>query len=419
MKNGGIEWIGEIPKEWHVGKVKQVFLKQNSKAMQDNPIILSLARSGIKVRDISNNEGQLAGNYYNYNPVKEGDFLLNPMDLYSGANCNVSKFEGVISPAYVNLRAKNSNVSYYYNYYFKTQYWAMALFAHGKGVSFENRWTLNNETIMNYFIPVPSQEEQQKIADYLDEKVFLLDSIITKTTLSIEEYKKYKQSLITETVTKGLNPNVEMKDSEIKWIGEIPNEWDITRVRYCCKLKNGTTPSTSETKYFNGNINWFTPSDFKSNFLLEKPIKTLSELTITEGIVTLYPKESILLICIGGTVGKIGYIDKNGYSNQQITALIPIDIYYKYLLYYLVSITEYIKCNALYTTLPIINISYLNDIPILTPSKTEQKQISQYLDQKCTKIDNIITQKQKLLAELESYKKSLIYECVTGKREVI
>jgi len=170
MKDSGIKWIGIIPQNWKVGKVKQALFRQNDKAMQENPVILSLARSGIKIRDISNNEGQLADSYYNYNPVKKGDLLLNPMDLYSGANCNVSKVDGVISPAYVNLRAKNGYIPQYYDYYFKTQYWGMALFAHGKGISFDNRWTLNNETLMNYYIPIPYQQEQQKIADYLDIK---------------------------------------------------------------------------------------------------------------------------------------------------------------------------------------------------------------------------------------------------------
>ena len=116
--------------------------------------MLRLARSGIQIRNIENNEGQLAESYFNYNPVEVGDLLLNPMDLQSGANCNISYITGVISPAYINLRAKNGFVARYYDYYFKTQYWSYAFFAHGKGVSFDNRWTLNNETIQNYHIPI-------------------------------------------------------------------------------------------------------------------------------------------------------------------------------------------------------------------------------------------------------------------------
>ena len=123
------------------------------------------------------------------------------MDLQSGANCNISYVTGVISPAYINLRAKNGFVARYYDYYFKTQYWSYAFFAHGKGVSFDNRWTLNNETIQNYHIPLPPIHEQQAIADYLDEKCSKIDQIINRKQIFIEQLEEYKQSLIYECVT--------------------------------------------------------------------------------------------------------------------------------------------------------------------------------------------------------------------------
>lgn len=141
MKDSGIEWIGEIPVDWSMKRVKHIFTRKNEKAMQENPTILSLARDGVKVRDISNNEGQIAESYYNYNPVEEGDLLLNPMDLYSGANCSISKVRGVISPAYINLKANVGVNPAFYDYYFKVQYWLMAFFSYGKGVSYDNRWT--------------------------------------------------------------------------------------------------------------------------------------------------------------------------------------------------------------------------------------------------------------------------------------
>lgn len=134
MKDSGIRWIGEIPTNWNVIRVKDAFVRKKTKAKQKNPTILSLARSGIKIRDITNNEGQLAENYSDYNPVKIDDLVLNPMDLISGDNCNISKVEGVISPAYINLRYKEGINPEFYNFYFKYQYWCKAFFAHGKGV---------------------------------------------------------------------------------------------------------------------------------------------------------------------------------------------------------------------------------------------------------------------------------------------
>ena len=117
MKDSGVEWIGEIPEDWGIVKVKQAFVRKNEKAQQENPVVLSLARSGVRVRDVSTNEGQVAESYYNYNPVSVGDLLLNPMDLYSGANCSLSEVEGVISPAYVNLKSKEGYFSKFYDYY--------------------------------------------------------------------------------------------------------------------------------------------------------------------------------------------------------------------------------------------------------------------------------------------------------------
>lgn len=199
--------------------------------------MLSLARAGVKVRDISNNEGQLAESYYNYNPVVPGDLLLNPMDLYSGANCSISKVSGVISPAYINLGAKEGFNPSYYDYYFKTQYWAMAMFAHGKGVSFDNRWTLNANDLLNYYIPIPDKCEQDRIATCLDNECKRIDNIISKTQASIEEYKKLKQSIITQAVTKGVRGDREMKNSEIKWIGEVPSDWKLTPFEKSIKRK--------------------------------------------------------------------------------------------------------------------------------------------------------------------------------------
>ena len=228
-KDSGIPWIGQIPTHWEVEQVKKAFTRKKAYCNTENPVILSLTHQGIKFRNISTNEGQIAASYFKYNPVAKGDILLNPMDLITNAFSAVSDKEGVISPAYVNLRTKEGYFNKYYDYYFKLQYWGLSFFAHGKGVSFENRWTLNNETLMNYFIPVPKYSEQQAIADYLDDKCAKIDKIIETEKTVIEKLKEYKQSLITETVTKGLDKSAPMKDSGISWIGQIPAHWAVKR----------------------------------------------------------------------------------------------------------------------------------------------------------------------------------------------
>lgn len=254
MKYSGIKWIGEIPDNWNVRKVKQCFYISKEQAHEENPTILSLARAGVKVRDISNNEGQLAASYDNYNPVMPGDLLLNPMDLYSGANCSLSEVSGVISPAYINLRKKVELNPKFYDYFFKTQYWAMAMFAHGKGVSFDNRWTMNAETLLNYYLPFPSSDVQDKIVDLINKKTAEIDSLIEIENQQIEKLKEYKQAVITEAVTNGLDNNVAMKDSGIEWIGKIPEETSVIPLKFLLAepMMYGANESGLREKIING-----------------------------------------------------------------------------------------------------------------------------------------------------------------------
>jgi type I restriction enzyme S subunit len=201
LKDSGVDWIGMVPEGWEVKRVKDVLKLQKAKAYIQNPIVLSLSRDAVKIRDITTNEGQLAESYEEYNPVKPGDVLLNPMDLQSGANCSLSLVSGVISPAYFNLRPMKEAFGKYYDYFFKIQYWSMAFFVHGKGVSYENRWTLNRSTLLNYLVVVPPLSEQKAIANYLDEKCSKIDKAIELVEKQIDAYKRLKRSLINEVVT--------------------------------------------------------------------------------------------------------------------------------------------------------------------------------------------------------------------------
>ena len=415
MKDSGVEWIGEIPKDWKIGRVKNVFIRKNEKARQENPTILSLARSGVKVRDISTGEGQIAESYYNYNPVEIGDLLLNPMDLYSGANCSISKVSGVISPAYINLKAKKGYNSVYYDYYFKTQYWAMALFAHGKGVSYDNRWTLNAEILFNYYITLPKYHEQEKIANFLDEKVAEIDRLIDNAKKSIEEYKHYKQSVITEAVTKGLDPNVEMKDSGIEWIEEIPKDWGINIINQIfSNLKNKNVNlqeknllSLSYGKIIRKNIKDNTgllPKNFTGYNIIEKNDIVLRLTDLQNDHKSL----------------RVGRAEERGIITSAYITLRPrrnIDTryYYRFLHTFDIHKGFYGMGSGVRQGLNFDELKYLK---ILNPPVHEQIKIFNYLDLKCNEIDDLISKKEHLVLELESYKKSLIYEYVTGKKEV-
>lgn len=425
MKDSGIEWIGEIPVDWSMKRVKHIFTRKNEKAMQENPTILSLARDGVKVRDISNNEGQIAESYYNYNPVEEGDLLLNPMDLYSGANCSISKVQGVISPAYINLKANAGVNPDFYDYYFKVQYWLMAFFSYGKGVSYDNRWTLSAETLMNYPVVSLSYDEQCKRADYLDRKCSQIDAIIARQQEVIEKLKAYKLSVITEAVTKGLNPNVPMKDSGIDFIGSIPEAWQICRLRNIGTLQNGISKGG---EFFGHGFPFVSYGDVYRNLSLPVQVAGLIDSSYEERRNYSVEAGDIFFTRTSETIEEVGFSSVCEETIPDATFagfLIRVrpftdDLVSKFAKYYFRSNHHryYLVKQMNLVTRASLGQDLLKSMPVLVPPKDEQISIAAYLDEKCGAIESSIEYKQRVIELLTAYKKSLIYEVVTGKKEV-
>jgi len=416
MKDSGIRWMGDIPSDWNVERVKHGFVRKKEEAHQENPIVLSLARAGVKARDISNNEGQIAESYYNYNPVDVDDLLINPMDLYSGANCSISKIKGVISPAYINLRYCEGHNPNYYDYYFKVQYWMMAFFAHGKGVSYENRWTLNAETLMNYPIIVPPFNEQCRIVKYLDLKCSQIDAIIEKQQTIIEKLKEYKLRLIQETVTKGLDENVELKESGEIWVGKVPKYWKVLKLKCHTRM---ITPMRDKPEDLNGDIPWVRIEDYNGKYIdSSREGFGVSEQTIKEMNLKVYPVGSIL--CTSSCdLGKCAIVATPLVSNQRFINIVPDeDTSSDYLYYVMTSNAD--RMNHLSTGTIQANLSRVafEHLLIQFPPLEEQKEIASYLDYKVEIIDSSIMGKEKMVEKLREYKKTLIYEVVTGKKEV-
>ena len=414
MKDSRIRWLGNIPVSWDIVKVKDGFIQKKAKANQENPVILSLARDAVKVRDISTNEGQIAASYFEYNPVEPYDMLLNPMDLQSGANCSISKVSGVISPAYVNLRYKTGYDPSFYDYYFKYQYWSYAFFAHGKGVSFENRWTLNTETLMNYPLLRPSYDEQCHIANFLDRKCSRIDEISKKIQEEIDTLEEYKKSVITEAVTKGLDPNVEMKDSGIEWIGEIPANWIIHPVYYYFGERKNKNVGVKEQNLLSLSYGNIIRKDINTTGgLLPASFSTYN--IIEPGDIIIRPtdlqndKRSL----------RTGLAKEHGIITSAYIDLMPIkDVnseYFHYLLHtYDVMKVFYNMGNGVRQGL---NYEEFGRLMVFEPDRLEQDAIVSYLNEKCDQIDTSIKTKKQQLSTLEEYKKSIIYEYVTGKKE--
>lgn len=425
MKDSDIRWIGQIPKNWKVIRVKDAFTRKKAKAKQENPVILSLARSGVKVRDITNNEGQLAENYSDYNPVMVDDLLLNPMDLISGDNCNISRVEGVISPAYVNLRYKNGINPEFYNFYFKYQYWCKAFFAYGKGVSFENRWTLNYDTLERFPLILPPIEEQNRIVKFLKGKCAEIDALHTDIEKQIETLEEYKKSIITEAVTKGLDPDVEMKDSGISYIGNIPKHWKVTNLKYLGECQNGISKGG---EYFGNGFPFVSYGDVYKNYSIPQNVDGLIMSTKTEQNIYSVKYGDVFFTRTSETIEEIGFastclksIDNSVFAGFLIrfrpTSSDLIPEFSKFYFRSNIHRKFFVKEMNLVTRAS-LSQNLLGRLPVLLPPLWEQQMIAINLEKKCAEIDCAIEEKKEQLETLEQYKKSLIYEYVTGKKEV-
>lgn len=419
MKDSGVLWIGAIPKDWGISRVKHAFTRKNEKAHQENPIVLSLARSGVRIRDLSNNEGQIAESYIDYNPVSVGDLLLNPMDLYSGANCSISCVDGVISPAYVNLRYKEGIADpRYYDYYFKTQYWAMAMFAHGKGVSFDNRWTLGIDTLFNYYIPAPSFDEQRRIASFLDAKCAEIDGLVKNAQASIEEYKKLKQSVITEAVTKGIRGERTMKASGISWAQFLPEEWYPVNPKALFSLRKEKAVPGEKQLAASQQYGIIYQDEYMS--LTGAKIVTVEK----DFDILKHVEAGDFVISMRSFQGGLEYSENTGSISSAYVMLKPNPEkvnkrFYKWLFKSRTYIDALCSTSNMVRDGQAMRFSNFVQVRLYTVPLEEQQEIAAYLDEKCAAIDSLIASKEALITELEAYKKSLIYEYVTGKKEVL
>lgn len=420
MKPRGIDWIGDIPINWKCSKVKFCFSLVNGSTPDSSDYdCWDGDIRWITPADMSDtgtiSQGERFITKYGYNSC--GTTLLPAGSIVVSSRAPIGKINITTAELCTNQGCKSlirTADNRYFYYLFLAGQNELSLL--GRGTTFLE---LSTYDLNEFGIVIPAEDEQKAIADFLDKECAQIDSIAADLEKQIALLQQYKKSLITETVTKGLDKSVPMKDSGVEWIGEIPEHWRLKRLKYIAKLKTGTTPPGNEgINYDENGINWFTPSDFLPNMQLDTSEKYIDRETIRYANIQTYPRGSVLLVAIGATVGKIGISKNNAYSNQQITAVIPQHISGNYLLYYLASKSPYIKDNALYTTLPIINNSYLQNITIVVPPTTEQEKIVEFLNRKCSIIDELIEDKNKLLLRLQQHKKSLIYEYVTGKKRV-
>lgn len=414
FKDSGIEWIGRIPRDWNTTKLGALYTQRNEKVSDKDFPPLSVTMQGILPQletAAKTDDGD------NRKLVRKGDFAINSRSDRRGS-CGISPYDGSVSLINTILKPRGEMNPLFYNWLFHTSLFADEFYKWGHGIV-DDLWTTRWQEMKKITVAVPSLAEQQRIADYLDEKCGEIDELITLQEQMIAKLTNYKQSVITEAVTKGINPYVQLVPSGIDWIGDMPKGWKVCRIKDIFRLRTGTTPKDFEQGLSSDAlVNWFTPSDVaEMNCELSSSERHLSQEVIKKEGIELSPAGSLVFVGIGASAGKIGYATVEGYSNQQITMLIPKQnkCLGKYSYFYMIADRKRIRDNAFFTTLPIINNSYLSGIKTLLPPIDEQHAIVEYLDAKCGEIDKLIETKRQKIEMLKKYKKSVIYEAVTGK----
>ena len=421
-----LKWIGKMPSHWKLSKFKHNFKFSKSTNTSKNPTILSLTLQGIKIRDITTNEGQIARSYDNYTKVYKNDIVLNPMDLISGfVDC--SSVEGVISPAYYTLKPNQDIDPQYYKYYLQKHYYERIFFPFAEGVSVDHRWTLKKEDFLNFGLIKPPLKEQKQIANYLDKKNAKIDATIAKNEELIQLLEEKRVALINQVVTKGLNPDVPMKDSGVEWIGEIPKHWNVEKIKNISQVKPSNVDKKSKDNeppvllcnYTDVYNNEFITMDldFMKATATHDQINKLS-LNIGDIIIT-KDSESADDIAVPAIVTEEL---ENVVCGYHLAVIKPNNniVYPKFLFRSFESdrINKQFELGANGVTRFGLGAYPINNAYICQPPLNEQKEIANYLDIETAKIFKATDKILKHIELLEEYKTSLIHHVVTGKIDV-
>lgn len=416
MKDSGIEWIGDIPQNWKLKRIQFCLDEINEKNI---PIkteqVLSLVKDkGVMLYEDKGNQGNKAKeDVSQYKIAYPNTLIVNSMNILIGS-VGISNYLGCVSPVYYVFKENEDSDLRYINYIFNTREFQKELRKYANGI-LEIRLRVSSSDIFKRKIPFPDKHIQTKIANFLDKKCAEIDALHTDIEKQIETLEEYKKSIITEAVTKGLDPDVEMKDSGIEWVGMIPKHWNVTKFKYICSVKTNLVNVKKYQEY---------PQISPDNIEKDSGI-LLNYSTVAEaGVISdnhLFFKGQILYSKIRPKLNKATIAPFNGLCSAD---MYPIETNENTMFVLYMILSQYFLNQVSLVTedrvkMPKINQEELGVIKIVLPDNiNEQEKIVLYLHQKCQDISKAIEEKKEQLETLEQYKKSIIYEYVTGKKEV-
>lgn len=399
MKDSGIEWIGNIPNDWKVSRVGNFFSFSSGDSLtnediRDDGMYLVYGANGIR------------GYYFKYNLDKKR-ILLGRVGALAGNVHIVDEKVWVTEHALI-ASDKLNLVEEYYGYVFES----MNLIQYSKSSA---QPVISGDTLQKLRFPVPKLSEQQAIADYLDETCSKIDEIIAEAKASIDEYKELKQSVIFEAVTKGLDKNVEMKDSGVEWIGEIPVDWVVKKIKYVATVNTNLVSPIGYEDYH----------QIAPDCIEKDSGRLIKERTVSEAGVEswnqLFKQGQLIYSKIRPILNKVIIAPYDGLCSAD---MYPLDVHENIYFVQFVMLSKYFVGQVGLITqdrvkMPKINQDELSNVYVAVPKRTEQQKIVDWLNEQLPRYDSLISEKESLINDLEAYKKSLIYEVVTGKRRVV
>ena len=424
-KDSGIEWIGKIPESWNLKRLvsQLIEIKEKNNPLKTDKVLSLTIKDGVipyeEKGDVGNKSKE---NHEEYKLAYPNTIVLNSMNILIGA-VGISNYFGCVSPVYYVFKNRDSSDLRFINYIMSSAPFQKYLRKYANGI-LEIRLRISAENILKRQIPTPDFNEQKRIADFLDNKCGEIDSLIVLQEQMIEKLKAYKQSVITEAVTKGLNPKAKLVPSGIDWIGEIPEGWEINKLFNLCTIKGrvGWKGLRSEEFKENSYAYLVTGQDFVSSDINWRNCYQIDKDRYDEDPYIQLSNGDIL-VTKDGTIGKIAKVsgmDKPACLNSGIFVLKQRkEVFFQNYLYWYLSSPLLLQYNTFInsggTTIIHLYQNVFERFSMIVPPMEEQIAIATYLDEKCADIDHLIVLKQQKIESLKDYKKSVIYEAVTGK----
>lgn len=426
-KDSGVQWLGDIPSHWEVWKITHAMdlIGSGTTPKSDNleyydGDVLWVTTSELRESYIYDTKQKVTDSaIQDYSALKKYPINSIAIAMYGATigRLGILAKEATFNQAccvFSGSKVLNHKFLYYWLWMRRP---ILISLSNGGGQP-----NLSQDDLKKLKLALPPMDEQKIIADFLDKRLAQVDALIAKQETLLEKLAEQRVALISHAVTKGLNPDVEMKETGISWFKQIPKSWDIKQLKFVItKIQTGSTPPSAVPEYYSSDdIVWYGPADFTDeNYILNESVKKISALALEDKVVKPMPKGSIMMIGIGATLGKVAITNVDCTTNQQINSLISIeDVNAKYLMYQLNSLRDIVKLLSSASTLGIINQEKTKCLKIIVPSLNDQNEIVEFLDKELNEISAVKKSVEQTINKLKEYRSTLITQVVTGKIDV-